>query len=302
MAVRFSFIIPFHDCARYLERAIRSVLEQELDDWELILVNDGSGDESAAIARRHAGDSNRVRLLEQENRGPGAARNAGARMARGQWLWFLDCDDELLRGATKEVESCILEHPDAEVLVGGYYLSDLRRRTRRYPPSFSSDRERNFRDFIGRRMGSIPHGAILVRRALFGRFEYPEQVRNNEDLVFHAQLLANCNCVSLEPPLVTIHRRPDSLRHAVEPEEVPERVTALLFDAGKLRPRLISLRHRFLTSRRLSRFRRLYRAGCYSAARKAYLDIVRDSPAALLQWSYLKKFLRALFRRDRARS
>ena len=90
-------VLIFLDGAQFIDEAIRSVVAQGDDvDWELILVDDGSTDESTAIARRWASDDARIRYLEHEghaNLGMSASRNAGVAAARGDLIGFLDCDD-----------------------------------------------------------------------------------------------------------------------------------------------------------------------------------------------------------------
>lgn len=87
----FSVIIPLYDKAPTIRRAIDSVLAQRFGDFELIVVDDGSTDEGGAIVEAMADP--RIRLVRQDNAGPGAARNRGVREARADLLAFLDADD-----------------------------------------------------------------------------------------------------------------------------------------------------------------------------------------------------------------
>src|SRR5213078_796455 len=89
-----SVIMPAFDAERYLPAAIDSVLRQTNADLELLIVDDGSSDETAQIARWYAARDPRVRVLQQPNAGPGPARNTGFRAAQGRYLAFLDSDDE----------------------------------------------------------------------------------------------------------------------------------------------------------------------------------------------------------------
>lgn len=92
-----SVVLPTHNRADLLPRAIDSVMAQTTDDWELILVDDGSVDDTpevAALYRQRLGS--RLKLLTQENAGPGAARNLGIDHASGRFVAFLDSDDEYL--------------------------------------------------------------------------------------------------------------------------------------------------------------------------------------------------------------
>jgi GT2 family glycosyltransferase len=92
--VRISVIIPLFNKALYIKRALDSVMAQSFSDFEVIVVNDGSTDEGAQIVAAY--DDPRIRLLSQENLGPGAARNRGIAEARGEFVAFLDADDEWL--------------------------------------------------------------------------------------------------------------------------------------------------------------------------------------------------------------
>jgi hypothetical protein len=86
----FSVIIPTHNRAELLDVCLSSVFAQQRTDYEVIVVDDGSTDRTADVL---AGYGSRVRVLHQDNRGPGAARNTGVRAASGQYLAFLDSDD-----------------------------------------------------------------------------------------------------------------------------------------------------------------------------------------------------------------
>lgn len=98
----FSIIMPVYNRAAVVGRAIRSCLSQGFPSFEIVAVDDASSDDSAAAIRVF--DDPRVRLIVHEkNRGCGPARNSGMAAARGEWLVFLDSDDELLPGALEAI-------------------------------------------------------------------------------------------------------------------------------------------------------------------------------------------------------
>lgn len=93
--VRISVVIPVYNAADYLPRSVGSVLMQEFNDYEVILVNDGSTDDSAAVCEQLASQDMRVRVINKENGGVSSARNAGISSARGEYIMFLDADDAI---------------------------------------------------------------------------------------------------------------------------------------------------------------------------------------------------------------
>ena len=90
-----SIIIPAYNVAPFIVSALESVFAQTVKDFEVIVVNDGSVD-SLELETAIAPFRDRIQYLVQENRGPSAARNAGIRRARGEFVAFLDADDSLL--------------------------------------------------------------------------------------------------------------------------------------------------------------------------------------------------------------
>lgn len=92
---KLSVIVPVYNGAMTLDRCIQSVINQTYKNFELIIVNDGSEDESLQIAKKYAVEDERVRVLSQENKGVSAARNYGLQEAKGKWITFVDADDYL---------------------------------------------------------------------------------------------------------------------------------------------------------------------------------------------------------------
>ncbi|WP_141726895.1 glycosyltransferase family 2 protein, partial [Streptomyces niveus] len=93
MTPRLTVVVPIYNVEDYLDDCLRSLAGQTMADSEVVMVNDGSTDGSARIARRFAEQDDRFRLVEQPNAGLGAARNTGVRHARGEFLSFVDSDD-----------------------------------------------------------------------------------------------------------------------------------------------------------------------------------------------------------------
>ena len=89
--MKISVILPVYNGEKYIQKAIESVLNQTFHDFELIVVNDGSTDNTLNIIESF--DDNRIKIINQTNQGPGAARNNALKIAQGQYVMYLDCDD-----------------------------------------------------------------------------------------------------------------------------------------------------------------------------------------------------------------
>lgn len=107
-----SAVVPCYNQARFLEQAIRSVLEQSYPNVEVVVVDDGSTDDTAAVAQQF---DSRVRYVHQENQGLSAARNTGLRHAKGDLIHFLDSDDFVAPDMYERVVETAALHPDAGV-------------------------------------------------------------------------------------------------------------------------------------------------------------------------------------------
>lgn len=93
---RISIIVPVYNTEQYLPRCIDSILSQSFTDFELLLIDDGSSDGSGQICDAYAEKDNRIRVFHKENGGVSSARNLGLDNAVGEWIYFVDSDDELL--------------------------------------------------------------------------------------------------------------------------------------------------------------------------------------------------------------
>ena len=107
---RLSIIIPAYNAQEYIEASIKSVLAQTYADWELIIVNDGSKDNTAAICDAAAAKDDRISVIHQDNGGGSAARNNGFEAATGELIAYLDADDALDPDAYAKLICLIDEH------------------------------------------------------------------------------------------------------------------------------------------------------------------------------------------------
>ena len=113
-----SIIVPIYNTEQYLSRCLDSILSQSFTDFELLLVNDGSLDSSSAICDAYAEKDGRIRVFHKENGGVSSARNLGLDNARGDWVYFVDSDDEVLPNGVQTLADGISDEVD--IVMGGF--------------------------------------------------------------------------------------------------------------------------------------------------------------------------------------
>lgn len=156
-----SIVITCYNQARYLGDAIRSALAQTHARREVIVIDDGSTDDTAGVAARYPA----VNYVRQPNSGLSAARNSGIRESRGEFLIFLDADDRLLPNALRAGLDCFLIRPEC-AFVSGHYRMMLEDGTpqpdfERWPPESDAYRTLLQRNYVGM------HATVMYRRAAF---------------------------------------------------------------------------------------------------------------------------------------
>ena len=112
-----SIIIPVYNSSKYLARCLNSVLGQSFCDLEVILVDDGSTDDSGLICDQYALKDKRVRVVHQQNQGQSAARNHGVNIAFGEWIMFVDSDDMVHPKIVERLYQAVLSYPNIGMAV-----------------------------------------------------------------------------------------------------------------------------------------------------------------------------------------
>ena len=118
---KISIIVPIYNSESTIKKCIDSVIQQTNENWELILINDGSTDNSQQICLNYEKKDNRIKFLNQENQGVSVARNKGLDVATGDYIMFLDSDDYIEPITIDTFNKVIGETPNVELVLCGYY-------------------------------------------------------------------------------------------------------------------------------------------------------------------------------------
>lgn len=189
--VKISVIVPIYNSSKALARCVDSVLSQTFSDIELILVNDGSTDNSAEICEKYAEKDSRVRVFNNKNRGVSYSRNFGIDNARGKYIMFLDSDDYVEENWCQLHFDAIESNPTAWVVSGFKNISDSTQDV----VFFDADtvlvwnKEKYF-DLFKLGISGFPWNHIFSKEKL-GDIKFNESISCGEDVLFNNAYLQN---------------------------------------------------------------------------------------------------------------
>ena len=200
---KVSIIVPVYNVEKYLAKCIDSIISQEYDDWELILVNDGSSDSSKAICEEYCINDNRISLYNQENAGPSAARNLGIKKAKGKYITFIDSDDYV----TPTYLTDLVKY-DSDIIASGFdlwYFNGKPTRRKTYDKlGIYSLLNNNIGEAIAigeyKYLWHSPCCKLYYRELLISNnLLFNEDLNYGEDHLFNLTVLLHCTRITLVP-------------------------------------------------------------------------------------------------------
>lgn len=198
MIVTVSIIVPVYKAELFLERCVRSILRQTYGDWELILVDDGSPDDSGRLCDDFARDNARIKVIHKDNGGVSSARNMGLDIAAGKWICFVDADDyiddnylEVLSLAKSDLVILSSQNIGTDgILLEEYELLD----------KISSTDRSTFEAIISSHLGSTlfkTPWAKMFKKNCIGNLRFDKEVWIGEDTLFLYNYLCNINSIEI---------------------------------------------------------------------------------------------------------
>lgn len=203
--IKFSVIMPIYNCTDFLDKSIQSVLYQDYDNWELILIDDGSTDNSLDICLKYQKNDKRITVISQKNEGPSVARNKGLELANGDYIVFLDSDDWLDNNLFKYIAK-IAKAKDIDAFVGTFntiletdnaYPLMSEKINRKYVNNCSSE---NVLHYFYRLRLVLTVWRFIIKRDVFLKNEIefiPNILHEDEEIM--PILLTKCNSFHLVP-------------------------------------------------------------------------------------------------------
>lgn len=273
----FSVIIPTYNRATILQRTIQGVLQQSFVDFELIVIDDGSSDNTGEIVAEISDE--RVRYVPQKNKGRSAARNAGAVMANGHYVTFLDSDDEALPEWLNSLALSIQTDAPAMICCGTQIIASNNDKPIEVvlPRQFSAS-------YADQKVLFYPPGTFTVRRDIFHAVGgYVESLAQGENTELGRRLVSYCTkhqlrIASISRPLILYHRDRtfDSTNQTLFRNYLQSATYMLQYHAEALR----STPHRYALTCGIAGVNSA-RLGEYSEARRFFVMAIRSDPFCL---------------------
>ncbi len=236
---KYSVIIPVYNAEKTLRRCVDSLLSQPHDNVEILLINDGSPDNSGEICREYERNDPCVRCIEKENGGVSSARNCGIEHASGRYLLFVDSDDYVTPDYFTSIEAALKDY-DYDLIQFSNFFSDGTRLKNRIREAFQAKtREKLFQKLIEtlcKKKSNGPVAKVFSRAVVNERcIRFPEDVEVGEDRAFfiHYSLYMNSFCVS-DRPIYIVNTENDfslSRKHRSDLDEQTARLNAYLDEA-----------------------------------------------------------------------
>lgn len=180
-----SIIMPAFNAARFLEEAIQSVLDQTYRDWELLVIDDGSADQTAQIAEAFSREDARIRLIKNEyNMGVAETRNRGVALAAGEWIAFLDSDDCWHPEKLEKQLAFARENGAEFVFSGSAFMNEQSERLDYY---LSVPRTISYKELL--KQNRISCSSVLIRRELIAAYPMKHAADMHEDFAVWLKIL-----------------------------------------------------------------------------------------------------------------
>lgn len=215
--MKFSFIIPVYNGQKYIARCVRNIQKVDINDYEVILINDGSTDNSGSICASLAKENRKIHCIHQNNQGVSVARNNGLRAAKGDYVLFIDADDTIESNKLNQLLMIVEKTEGIDMAIFGisfdyYYNEKLYRQDELHTPLKGIESSKVWlqnmlnlycANSLSPIWNKIFRRSFLIENQLYLR----EEMFLYEDLEYTIRCLTYCNDIFFEPEIIYHYRQ-----------------------------------------------------------------------------------------------
>jgi glycosyltransferase involved in cell wall biosynthesis len=216
--IKISLIIPVYNVEQYLERCLTSCVSQDisLDEYEIIIINDGSKDNSLSIAERFEKEYKNITVYSQKNQGLSAARNKGLSLAKGEYVWFIDSDDWIEPNC---LENLLSQLNDMDVAAMGY-IKAYNNSSKNVIVDYSNKNIYSSRSLLMSHYYTQAQMYIYRREFLIDNsLKFYKGIMHEDNEFTPRMLYLATNLVIVDKPIYYFYKRPGSITTSINPKK-----------------------------------------------------------------------------------
>ncbi len=255
--VKYSIILPIYKVENYLEECVNSVLAQRIKDYELILVDDGSPDNCPKMCDEFAKKDSKIKVVHKKNGGLSDARNAGIKVAKGEYILFIDPDDYVEKNYLEVIDKNV---GDTDLLIFGHYILYKNKKAKACGENEYLDRDKAL-DYL---MSDNKYCGFawnkVYKKEIFDKYHllYDANITMCEDMLFSYEYMKHVNSIKvIDDALINYRQRKSSFLSKkvkdINPKSFFETYDYIMHDSDNLR---VQRRSKFLYLKSYYKFKR----------------------------------------------
>lgn len=297
-----SIIVPVYNAEKTLNRCVSSILSQTFQDWELLLIDDGSTDRSGELCDEYASKDQRIEVVHKKNGGVSSARNIGLYHAKGEWITFIDSDDEIPKNTF--TDDC--RYFEEDLIVGAYYEAKEGKEYHRWFLHSGVFLQDHLSEFYTENINAPIFGVVwgkLFRNRLCKGLDFDTNMKIGEDTLFVMQYLQRVNKLRVIDKEVYVYHVPNNfvLKYSLDIESSIYCLNRIYLSYQKLEVRSKEFERRIFLDYKLFCQKHIYQNvnSWYKDERVEYIyNLIKDGFSlkyrityALMSHSLFSKFL-----------
>ncbi|OUS03196.1 hypothetical protein A9Q81_07335 [Gammaproteobacteria bacterium 42_54_T18] len=290
---KYAFVVPTYNYARFIVRALDSIFCQKSNDFQVIVMDDGSTDETKSLLLDRYSYKSNFYYYYQNNRGPNVACSEAIRKSNAKYVIFMAADDSLRPDYLEHIDVITASDPSLDVVFGQScsISSDGKRRKVSSDVYPLSDPLECFRSFILGEVSATTCGTLVRRKVMDDYIDYPGVLPQSFDVVVVAHFLLKHRCFQTQSVFVDVYDHNQRFRNNISAVKNDANLVEVMFNSTLLGGHQEALRYKadFYAKNQKSRGRSFYRNRMWSEALEAYSRVVKMNTKGAVDSQVIKR-------------